>query len=283
MCFDAGVETVAVDWSGAAGARRQIAMARARDGELLEIVTGRSREEIVQALIDRAQAAAAGREPIAVGIDFAFSLPAWFLRARGLATARQLWELAGREGEGWLARAEPPFWGRHGRRPLLEEHWRRTEAGLPPVAGIRVKSPFQIGGAGAVGTASVRGMPFLAVLQGAGFHVWPFDPPGFPLVLEIYPRLLTGPVNKSDPRARRAYLGERLAGLRPEMAERAAAGEDAFDAAVSAVEMSRQAADLEALPAVEDPTTLLEGEIWAPPALRAPTGTSSLPARSAGA
>ena len=35
----------------------------------------------------------------------------------------------------------------------------------------------------------------LRELQDAGFSVWPFDPPRLPLVVEIYPRWLTGPVN----------------------------------------------------------------------------------------
>lgn len=263
-----------MDWSGAAAARRQIAMARARDGELLELVTGRSRSEVVESLVDLAPAA---RDGLAVGLDFAFSLPASFLRARGLTTARQLWDLAGREGEDWLRREEPPFWGRRGRRPLLEAHFRRTEERLAPVAGIRVKSPFQIGGAGAVGTASLRGMPFLAVLQDAGFSIWPFDTPRLPVVVEIYPRLLTGPVNKSARAAREAYLREHLGDLPPKIAETAVAAQDAFDAAVSAVAMARYAADFERLPAAEDPTTSLEGEIWVPPPspLRESTGTTS--------
>jgi hypothetical protein len=258
------VETIAVDWSGAADARRQIAMARAQDGELVEIVTGRSREEVVETLVDRSRDTQ-GR--LAVGLDFAFSMPAWFLRERGVDTARRLWELVAREGEVWLWQEQVPFWGRRRPRPVLEAYLRRTEQRLRPVAGISVKSPFQIGGAGAVGTASLRGMPFLAVLQDAGFSVWPFDPPRLPLVVEIYPRLLTGPVNKRAPRAREAYLREHHADLPPEMAELAAAGEDAFDAAVSALAMSRHASDLQALQAVEDPTSLIEGEIWAPPAL----------------
>jgi hypothetical protein len=49
---------------------------------------------------------------------------------------------------------------------------------------------FQIGGAGAVGTDSVRGTPHLLTLAKAGFSIWPFDPPHHLMVIEIYPRAL---------------------------------------------------------------------------------------------
>ena len=38
---------------------------------------------------------------------------------------------------------------------------------------VRPKSTFQIGGAGAVGTGSLRGMPHLLTLREAGCAVWP--------------------------------------------------------------------------------------------------------------
>jgi hypothetical protein len=259
------VEAVAVDWSGAWDARRQIALARARDGELLELRCGLSRNEVAEVVIELAQRSDV---PLAVGLDFAFSLPAWFLRERGLASAMELWAFVEREGEQWLADSEPPFWGRTGSvRPVLVDHFRRTEARLAPVAGIGVKSAFQISGAGTVGTGSLRGMPFLARFREAGLAVWPFDPPTLPVVVEIYPRLLTGPVRKGDRASREAYLSNLPGvGAHAAFAELAADSEDAFDAAVSALVMSRHAAELEHLPPVDDPDTLLEGEIWAPAA-----------------
>ncbi|MEX0750548.1 MAG: hypothetical protein WD359_07030, partial [Dehalococcoidia bacterium] len=66
-------------------------------------------------------------------------------------------------------------------------------------------------GAGAVGTGSLRGMPMLHRLHAAGMHIWPYDDPGYPLVIEIYPRLLTGPVRKSSPQARARYIDTWLA------------------------------------------------------------------------
>jgi hypothetical protein len=54
------------------------------------------------------------------------------------------------------------------------------------------------------------------------------------------------------------------------MLERAAGSEDAFDAAVSAIIMSRHRDELSALPRVTDATVRLEGWIWEP----ADTGTA---------
>lgn len=203
-----------------------------------------------------------------VGFDFAFSLPAWFLEKRGLQNARKLWALAGREAEEWLARCEPPFWGRPGKgRPVLgpeRGHFRRTDIDVPDTGGIRPKSVFQIGGAGAVGTGSLRGMPILHRLTTAGFSVWPFDPLGWPRVVEIYPRLLTGLVNKSNASERDAYLSARRGTLDSDLRGCAVSSEDAFDAAVSALVMSENLDDLASLSSTTDRQTMLEGQIWHP-------------------
>ena len=199
-----------------------------------------------------------------VGLDFAFSLPAWFLEQRGLGSAHELWALADREAEGWLAACLPPFWGR-GRTPRPEQvHFRRTELDVPVTAGIRPKSVFQIGGAGAVGTGSLRGMRLLHRLSEAGFSVWPFDPPGWPRVVEIYPRLLTGPVNKSSADGRAACLAAEHPGLAGELLWLAASSEDAFDAAVSALVMAEHLDELGALEPASDRVAGLEGLIWHP-------------------
>jgi hypothetical protein len=66
---------------------------------------------------------------------------------------------------------------------------------------------FQIGGAGAVGTGSIRGMLYLRNLREGGFSVWPFDPPNPHTAMEIRPRALTGPVTKSDMSSGERYLG----------------------------------------------------------------------------
>jgi predicted nuclease with RNAse H fold len=142
---------------------------------------------------------------------------------------------------------------------VLTEQFRRTELALRR-RGLLPKSVFQIGGWGAVGTGSIRGMPLLLRLREAGAAIWPFDPPGWPLVLEIYPRLLTGPVVKSRPAARQAYVARWY----PNLAEWSIASEDAFDAAVSALVMARHADNLAALPSEPDHELRLEGRIWYP-------------------
>lgn len=253
---------IAIDWSGAAsGAHRKIWLAEVRGGELVRIEAGRSRDEVRDHLIEEAL-----RDPrMIVGFDFAFSFPAWFLEQRRLASAKELWALAGREAEVWLAACESPFWGRPGRgKPELPEHFRRTDRDVPNVGGVRPKSVFQIGGAGTVGTASLRGMPVLHRLADAGFRIWPFDAPGWPLVVEIYPRILTGQVVKSSRDDRAAFLARRYPSLGGDLLARAVSSDDAFDAAVSALVMAEHVESLSALPVTNDRQALLEGLIWYP-------------------
>ena len=253
---------IAIDWSGAlAGARRKIWLAEVADGALVRLENGRDRQEVADHLI-----ALAEHDPqVVIGLDFAFSLPSWFMDERGVATAQDLWAAAGREAEIWLSPPRPPFWGRPGtRRPELPDHFRRTERDVAPVAGIRPKSVFQVGGAGAVGTGSLRGMRLLHCLHRSGFSIWPFDPPRFPLVLEIYPRSLTQAVVKSRPAARATYLAACYPHLRPDLSARATGSDDAFDAAVSALVMAAHADDPMALPSLTDPQLRREGMIWYP-------------------
>ena len=254
---------VAVDWSGAVrGVRKKLWLAEARDGRLVRLECGRDRDEVVGHLLGFAKH---GRE-LVVGLDFAFSFPEWFLRWRGVAEARGLWSLAARHGEEWLSECAYPFWGKKGKRkptpgqtPSL---FRRMESEHLPVRGIAPKSVFQIGGAGAVGTGSLRGMPSLTRMQDEGFAIWPFDAARLPLVFEIYPRLLTGRVTKSSAVARRLYLAQRFADQDRSLLRVAAAGEDAFDAAISALAMCASADSIARLPVESDETYRLEGRIW---------------------
>jgi len=257
------VSVLAVDWSGrATGERRHLWTAEAHDGVLLRLEAGRTRDEVVDDLIARSHDA----EGIVVGFDFSFSLPEWFLRERGYAGARDLWDAAATDGETWLRDCAPPFWGRPGRgRPDLPAHLRRTEAAVAVVGGVRPKSSFQVGGAGSVGTGSIRGFPALARLQDAGFAIWPFDAPAAPPVaVEIWPRTFTGPVVKSNAAARAAHLDLHLPHLDRAGRDAAVGSEDAFDAAISAVVMSRHEAALRALPALEEPGARTEGSVWSP-------------------
>ena len=252
------MRTVAVDWSGAKDPRGRIWVAVCEDGALQSLDSAATREAAVESVL-----AHAGSDTV-IGFDFSFSLPAWFLQARGLASAVDLWALCRDEGERWLSACEPPFWGRPGKpRPDLPDHFRQTERAVPPVRGITPKSTFQVGGAGAVGTGSLRGMPFLLTLRAAGFAIWPFDPPRFPLVVEIYPRLFTGPVVKRSASARASYLEVLTPALPCALRVRAESCEDAFDAAISAIEMGKRAGALRALPHRTDVTARLEGAVLA--------------------
>ena len=263
---------VAIDWSGRArGEQRYLWTAEARCDRLLRLGDGRRRAEVEDHLVSLA-----GAEPrLVVGIDFSFSLPGWWMRQQGFSDPAELWRAAAEWGERWLQECRPPFWGRPSRkRPLVDDPrrppLRLTEQLTPPVAGLRPKSTFQVGGAGAPGTGSIRGMPMLARLRRAGFAIWPFDPPHWPVALEIWPRQLTGPVRKSDPAARRRYL-EALARARPgglespELFALATSSEDALDAAVAALALGSGLRSLDDLPTSLPPEAGLEGWIWAPP------------------
>jgi hypothetical protein len=262
----AAVERViAVDWSGRQEPRDQrkaIWLCEWDATGVVRLEAGRSREEVVAELVRVVQ----GGARVLIGLDFAFALPAWFTRAHAGGSVSTLWSVVEREGEAWLSACEPPFWGRPGRKRPPEDDtrpaFRECERTLPAVKAIRAKSVFQIGGAGAVGTGSLRGMPALAQLQRAGARIWPYDDGTVPAVIEIYPRVLTGQVHKSNREQRIAYLA-RLTDIPVWARERGAIGEDAFDALVSARAMWHGRED----PALfATPTALerIEGAIWLP-------------------
>lgn len=267
------LRVLALDWSGARAPnaqRRKIWCAQIGAGGALRLEAGRTREEWTRALLDDA-----ARDPrFAVGLDFAFSLPAWFLRRHGLRSTAQLWARAEALGERWLEDCEPPFWGRHGRPAPRsgEPELRRSEAELAGLLGGRAapESVFKLVGPKQVGPGSLRGMPCLRRLRAAGFSVWPFDPPGWPRVVEIFPRaLLRGNVAKSQPKARRAYLDAHHPALPSAVRGAALASDDAFDALVSAVALARHGDELERLVPARDDGERLEGRIWLPEALSA--------------
>jgi predicted nuclease with RNAse H fold len=233
------LRVIAVDWSGAASPRAQretIWLAEATGGRLARVEGGRDRDELAEHLIHES-----ARDPrLVIGLDFAFSLPAWFLDELGIARARDLWKRMAAEAEEWLAGPRPPFWRAAGSAP--ERPFRQTELEVRKL-GAPAQSVFKLVGAGQVGPGSLRGMAVLDRLVEAGFHVWPFDTGG-PLVVEIYPRVLR----------RELAASERIAleDLR----------EHAYDAALSALVMARHAAELTAL--TPDPAYGLEGRIWRP-------------------
>jgi hypothetical protein len=228
-------------------------------GQLVRLEHGRDRLAVAEHLLGIG-------DEVAIGLDFGFSFPGWFLSRLPVSNAPDLWAHVATHGEAWLSECQAPFWGRRGRpRPLLEgPAFRRAELAVPRPRGIGPKSMFQIGGAGAVGTGSIRGMPLLHRMHQVGATIWPFVTGGWPVVVEIYPRLLTGGVRKANAAARRAHLAERYPRLDPDHVAMAGQSEDAFDAAVSALVMVEHLADLGALPEECDPELRLEGRIWHP-------------------
>jgi hypothetical protein len=256
----APMECVAVDWSGAlTGAASRIWMATAAAGALTGLIAPGSREAVQEALLHRLRDA----RPVIVGLDFGFSLPAWYFAEQGWSDVRELWSAAREQGETWLRECWPPFWGRPG-RPRPHE----TSAGLRQTeqrwaASLQPKSVFQIGGAGSVGTGSIRGMPMLRVLQDAGWAVWPFNAFGSHTVVEVYPRWFTGPVAKRREDARASYLRTHFRQLPSAFREQMVASEDAFDAGVTACRMSLAISGSPPQD-ISDRSAQLEGAIWAP-------------------
>jgi hypothetical protein len=254
---------LAIDWSGdLKRGRRRIWLCEVVDGEVRRLEDGRSRDEIAEHLIAEAE-----RDPLfVVGLDFAFSFPAQFLRKRAHRHVASVWAEAERLGERWLQHCPFPFWGKPGKRkPALGlALYRETELDAAWESRAQPMSVFQIGGAGAVGVGSIRGMPVLSRLRDAGFSIWPFDAPALPLVVEIWPRLFMGSLLKSRSDARRRYLAQHLPSVGGAARHDAEASDDAFDALVSAMVMDEHRGDLARLARTTDPRTVLEGEIWRP-------------------
>jgi hypothetical protein len=253
------VRIVAVDWSGKLKrAEEFIWLAEVRDGLLTDLRCGLSRGALVARLIGMSE-----EDPrMVVGLDFAFGFPAWWCAERGWSSGIDAWSAMRTEGEDLLAACEEPFWGRPGKpNPHAKGRlYRRTD--LEEGEGA-AKSVFQIGGAGAVGTGSIRGMPHLLTLADNGFGIWPFAE-RWPRVTEIYPRILSGPVNKSRWAERHTFLLQRFPGQPIDLLERAAGSEDAFDAAVSALMMGEGEDALVDLVMAEDAEYAVEGRIWRP-------------------
>lgn len=273
---------VAIDWSGAkakSGQRKHIWIADLwpeRMGQPLVLESGRTRDEVADWLIEAAQQTPS----MVIGIDFAFSYPAWFVREEcGCGEIGEFWNLVREQGETWLAGGGRWFWGRPGvgcppdlRAPSRRGFRRADEIPAVNRRGIQPKSPFQIGGAGSVGTGSLRGMPILLRLRAAGFRIWPFDASALataPLVMEIYPRAFTGAVNTSSAEARAEKVGEAAARVPAawvsgDIMRSAEASEDAFDALLSVLGMWDRRASFAALLEATDPDERLEGGIWLP-------------------
>ena len=302
---------VAVDWSGDKGpgqkkkiwagvwtrsAKGRAAGGRVAGGSVL-LEDGRTREELTEWLL----AMARETPRMVVSMDCCFSYPAWFLAEHGCSTVFDFWRhVSAGHGERWLGTTgaeierDLRFWGRPHKRPEqfsgagYPTMMRRTdmenkieqalEGGDPVRAalmkGIQPKSPFQIGGSGSVGTGSLRAMEWLLKLWESGYRVWPFedaDVSKHPLLVEMYTRLLTGPVKKANADARSVYLKARskaepelYGALSRGVTAKAQGSEDAFDALVCCVEMVRHQAEFAGLRRTRDHVLSLEGITWRP-------------------
>lgn len=92
----------------------------------------------------------------------------------------------------------------------------------------------------------------------------PFDEPGWPRIVEIYPRVFSERVRKSREADRRATLA-RVDDMPARLCELAGSGPDAFDAAMSAIGMGEHLDQLEALRGPPtDPVDGIEGRIRLP-------------------
>jgi hypothetical protein len=289
---------IGIDWSGRVdvpGQRRHIWAGIWTAGKPVRLEAGRTRDEVAEWLIELARET----PRMVVAFDFSFGFPAWFAQdEHGAATAPEFWQLVEREkhAERWLTHAgeDTRFWGKPHKRPaefsgeLLHRMMRATDIDCKLIAlipeaerrervkGITPKSVFQVGGAGSVGTASLRGFGVLMKLREAGFRIWPFDKPALalkkaqPLVVEMYTRLMTGPVKKANAEARKIYLAKKrkenpeYTRLSRTVMQRALAGEDAFDALVSTMVMAERRNEFATLPKPRDPLHVVEGWTWAP-------------------
>ena len=229
-----------------------------------------------------------------VGLDFCFSFPAWFVRDElECADGPAFWELMAcglrtmaRSGESRPAllgeasqacgvlrrRAAPDAAGDRHRLQAggADSRGRARGAGEGDWAEERI--PDRRGGR--VGTASLRGMPVLRRLREAGFAVWPFDRPALkderPMVVEMYTRLNTGPVCKSNAEARTEYLRSKCredaaySALSRGVIAKARGSEDAFDALVSCMAMVARRGEFASLAMPLDPEYKVEGWTWAP-------------------
>lgn len=250
---------MAVDWSGAAEPLRNLWLAEAEPGRIVDVRQFVTRAAVIEHLV-----AASEREAgVIAGLDFAFSLPAFFLEELAVSRPRELWERMRTEAERWLAPAAP-FWGKGGaRRPHISEELRQTEKEVAALTGKRPTSTFKLVGADQVGTGSLRGMPWLAALEDAGFAIWPFST-GPSLVVEIYPGVLTQLDRKTNP-ARIAAAVRDDDRIPVAWKAHAACSPDAFDAVASALAMADHVGELGDL-TVADPVSpyALEGRIWLP-------------------
>ena len=273
------MKTIAVDWSGAVAndGAKAIAIATANEDGLTDIIPGpkdaesKGRKATIEYLLNQADESDG---ELVVGLDFAFSLPAWYLDENGFKDAPELWKHARSEGEGWWddgGRSKTsPFWradkaGKPNINGKSEFRWTEQDPAIKQLAGSSPRSAFQLSGAGSVGSSTVRGLPYLADLKDAGFNIWPWDDAKGPLVIEVWPRIAVGQATKSSPSARVKRVEDEMSKGRisNDLAMHACTNDNAFDAVLTALWLAENTTEL--LGSKPDPAYAKEGLIWTPP------------------
>ncbi|MFN4098841.1 MAG: molybdopterin guanine dinucleotide synthesis [Pararhodobacter sp.] len=212
-----------LDWSAANRPRRgkDSIWLGLDDGTAVNPPTRALAYETLEALVEETLARG---ETLLIGADFPFGYPSGFAQAlTGRAEALAVWD--------WLAlhltdgpdngsnRIEMaaainarlpglgPFWFNPTRQPfpdLPHKGSTRRDHGfaehrLADATARGAQSPWKLGGAGAVGSQALTGLPVLHRLRNAfpgRIAVWPFEPVEAPVVLaEVFPSLLAADVN----------------------------------------------------------------------------------------
>lgn len=221
--------TVAIDWSGAKGARHKgIAIAEARDGEAPRLVRPShvwSRTEVADWLVREA-----AREPTLFGFDFSFA-PPWVERGAYLPGERGIPDNA-RDFWAYVERTAPD--ADLGAATFLEDahrrhfyfgiadgvkadfvHFRQCDQQLNRMGGRKTASAYDAIGAAQVAKASFSGMRLLHRIDGK-VAIWPMDAlrAGQSAVVEIYTRIYIRNAGLPGKKIRtRAELNEALVAL----------------------------------------------------------------------
>lgn len=221
---------IMVDWSGGSdtgprpGPDAIWAAAHSR-GRAEPPVYLRNRQIAETWIVSRLQAELDAGRRVCIGFDFAFAYPVGFgIALTGSADPLAVWDwfaaqvvdapkannrfdLAAAINRGFGGGG--PFWFNALQRDIPDlprkGNARRVRWTHPRRATeTAAKGSFecwQLGGAGAVGSQIIMGLPVLSRLRhrfGGAITVWPFQPPGPPITLiEVWPSVVSGPVQSA--------------------------------------------------------------------------------------
>lgn len=280
-------EIWAVDWSGAKGRYRGVAVARLaqRGGMVAEIVPGPiggswTRTAVVERLTREMEA---GRR-LLVGFDFAFSFPSSVLDGWGIgprASMRDVWahveagsDAAADFYAGAFVEAAPAglFWRRGARPQGWNSDLRAVDHAATSRTGVRPESVMKLIGPKQVGLGALAGMRALRALThgvGPGFTVWPEAEIGdTSVIVEIFPTLFRRQaLGRTDKIRDGVALAHALAafGVRAAEAGAGALSDDVTDALVSAAGLRQYSRQPQAFALPRDRLARREGWIFGVP------------------